>query len=343
MWGRIGSGGTTIFTSPVINPHLSEWWRRFRTPPPSEAPLPETATDMASETESAVSTVLETEAPAIQTVSETAPSIRISVWVYVASMVVGLLLLSVGGYLWLAYPEHNAHQQEQLPVGQPRTTIAEPPTSYFAGAPSPPPAGPPPPLPSPPPPPLPAYDPLAAAKKYFATLQQLAAAKQYRDQRKRLRTTFAFESVICKLTLYYDYWQLNEVLEALLALLPKGMTISSSLEPLGNNIPPHVEVAAFNFTDDHLDQDKYLITTGHVFRRDPFEMVKILKPGFIRFPGPWEETSARDVIWNFEFLQIAQDLEAEPVWLFNKGVGTSTSSIQPSLCPNASYRLTLIT
>ncbi|XP_012839571.1 PREDICTED: alpha-L-arabinofuranosidase 1-like isoform X1 [Erythranthe guttata] len=102
---------------------------------------------------------------------------------------------------------------------------------------------------------------------------------------------------------------------------------------------------------------------GHGFRKDLFEMVKNLKPGFIRFPGgcfvegewlrnafrwketvgPWEERPGHfgdvwhywtdDGLGHFEFLQLAEDLEAEPIWVFNNGVShndeVDTSSIQP--------------
>ncbi|GFP92527.1 tRNA (guanine(37)-n1)-methyltransferase 1 [Phtheirospermum japonicum] len=58
----------------------------------------------------------------------------------------------------------------------------------------------------------------------------------------------AFELVKCKLTLLYDYWQLNEVLEA---LLPKGTIIPSSFETVGH-------IAHLNLREEHL-QYKNLI------------------------------------------------------------------------------------
>ncbi|EYU19172.1 hypothetical protein ABFS82_13G176700 [Erythranthe guttata] len=61
-------------------------------------------------------------------------------------------------------------------------------------------------------------------------------------------TRSAFELVKCKLTLLYDYWQLNEVLEA---LLPKGTTIPSAFETVGH-------IAHLNLRDEHL-QYKHLI------------------------------------------------------------------------------------
>ncbi|KAJ8570541.1 hypothetical protein K7X08_037513 [Anisodus acutangulus] len=102
---------------------------------------------------------------------------------------------------------------------------------------------------------------------------------------------------------------------------------------------------------------------GHGFRKDLFGMVKDLKPAFIRFPGGcfvegdwlrnafrWKETIGQwegrpghwGDVWNywtddglghFEFLQLAEDLDALPVWVFNNGVShhdqVDTSSILP--------------
>ncbi|CAA6669156.1 unnamed protein product [Spirodela intermedia] len=89
---------------------------------------------------------------------------------------------------------------------------------------------------------------------------------------------------------------------------------------------------------------------GHGFRQDLFEMLADLKPRFLRFPGgsyvegswlsnafrwkptvgPWEERSGHfNDVWNywtddglgyFEFLQLAEDLGATPVWVFNSGI-----------------------
>ncbi|KAL0383374.1 UNVERIFIED_CONTAM: Alpha-L-arabinofuranosidase 1 [Sesamum calycinum] len=104
---------------------------------------------------------------------------------------------------------------------------------------------------------------------------------------------------------------------------------------------------------------------GHGFRNDLFEMVKNMRPAFIRFPGgcfvegewlrnafrwketigPWEERPGHfgdvwhywtdDGLGHFEFLQLAEDLGALPVWVFNNGVShndeVDTSSISPFL------------
>ncbi|XP_017416714.1 alpha-L-arabinofuranosidase 1 [Vigna angularis] len=88
---------------------------------------------------------------------------------------------------------------------------------------------------------------------------------------------------------------------------------------------------------------------GHGFRKDLFQMVADLKPKFMRFPGgtyvegyhiqnryqwkytigPWEERPGHyNDIWNywsddgigyFEYLQLAEDLGALPIWVFNAG------------------------
>ncbi|KAK7301046.1 hypothetical protein RJT34_11902 [Clitoria ternatea] len=89
---------------------------------------------------------------------------------------------------------------------------------------------------------------------------------------------------------------------------------------------------------------------GHGFRNDLFQMVANLKPKFLRFPGgtyvegnylknqyrwkntigPWTRRPGHlNDIWNywsddglgiFEYLQLAEDLGALPVWVFNAGI-----------------------
>ncbi|PIN21121.1 Non-reducing end alpha-L-arabinofuranosidase [Handroanthus impetiginosus] len=89
---------------------------------------------------------------------------------------------------------------------------------------------------------------------------------------------------------------------------------------------------------------------GHGFRHDLFNMLADLKPGFIRFPGgsfvegdwlvnafrwketigPWEERPGHfgdvwkywtdDGLGYFEYLQLAEDLGALPIWVFNGGI-----------------------
>ncbi|KAL6530608.1 aspartate-semialdehyde dehydrogenase-like protein [Orobanche minor] len=98
---------------------------------------------------------------------------------------------------------------------------------------------------------------------------------------------------------------------------------------------------------------------GHGFRQDLFEMLKILRPGFIRFPGewlrnafrwketigPWEERPGHfGDVWHYwtddgmghlEFLQLAEDVGAAPIWVFNNGVShndeVDASTISPFL------------
>lgn len=89
---------------------------------------------------------------------------------------------------------------------------------------------------------------------------------------------------------------------------------------------------------------------GHGFRLDLASMLEDLKPRYIRFPGgsyveggwlrntfrwketigPWEERPGHfNDIWQywtddglgyFEFLQLAEDLDATPVWVINNGI-----------------------
>ncbi|CAI9101050.1 OLC1v1038286C3 [Oldenlandia corymbosa var. corymbosa] len=102
---------------------------------------------------------------------------------------------------------------------------------------------------------------------------------------------------------------------------------------------------------------------GHGFRKDLFSMVQDLRPGFLRFPGgcfvegdwlrnafrwketigPWEERPGHfgdvwlywtdDGMGHFEFLQLAEDLGALPIWVFNNGIShhdqVNTSDIEP--------------
>ncbi|XVE90757.1 hypothetical protein DITRI_Ditri20bG0102900 [Diplodiscus trichospermus] len=102
---------------------------------------------------------------------------------------------------------------------------------------------------------------------------------------------------------------------------------------------------------------------GHGFRNELVEMLADIKPRFIRFPGgsfvegewlrnafrwkesigPWEERPGHfgdvwkywtdDGLGYFEFLQLAEDLVALPIWVFNNGIShndqVDTSSILP--------------
>ncbi|MED6204764.1 aspartate-semialdehyde dehydrogenase-like protein [Stylosanthes scabra] len=96
-----------------------------------------------------------------------------------------------------------------------------------------------------------------------------------------------------------------------------------------------------------MPQDTY---KGHGFRTDLYGMLANMKPRFIRFPGgcfvegewlrnafrwkesvgPWEERPGHfgdvwmywtdDGLGYFEFLQLAEDLGASPIWVFNNGI-----------------------
>ncbi|OMO72911.1 hypothetical protein CCACVL1_17527 [Corchorus capsularis] len=102
---------------------------------------------------------------------------------------------------------------------------------------------------------------------------------------------------------------------------------------------------------------------GHGFRKDLVDMLTRIKPRFLRFPGgcfvegewlrnafrwkesigPWEERPGHfgdvwmywtdDGLGYFEFLQLADDLDALPIWVFNNGIShndqVDTSSILP--------------
>ncbi|XP_074320626.1 alpha-L-arabinofuranosidase 1-like [Silene latifolia] len=102
---------------------------------------------------------------------------------------------------------------------------------------------------------------------------------------------------------------------------------------------------------------------GHGFRKDLFEKLVGLEPRFIRFPGgcfvegewlrnafrwketvgPWENRPGHfGDVWNywtddgigyFEFLQLAEDLGAAPIWVINNGIShqdeVETANILP--------------
>ncbi|KAI5671790.1 hypothetical protein M9H77_12154 [Catharanthus roseus] len=102
---------------------------------------------------------------------------------------------------------------------------------------------------------------------------------------------------------------------------------------------------------------------GHGFRNDLFQMLADLRPGFIRFPGgsfvegewlrnafhwkatvgPWEERPGHfNEVWQywtddglglFEFLQLAEDLGALPVWVFNCGISHSDQVDSSTILP----------
>ncbi|OIT23842.1 PREDICTED: tRNA (guanine(37)-N1)-methyltransferase 1 [Nicotiana attenuata] len=71
-----------------------------------------------------------------------------------------------------------------------------------------------------------------------------AVLKEHNEESTRL----SFEIVRCKLTLFYNYWQMNEVLEV---LLPQGMIVPSAFETVGH-------IAHLNLRDEHLPYKKLI-------------------------------------------------------------------------------------
>ncbi|KAL5736169.1 hypothetical protein ACOSQ2_030957 [Xanthoceras sorbifolium] len=74
------------------------------------------------------------------------------------------------------------------------------------------------------------------------------AIKVVLEEDARENTAPTLEFVRCRLILFYDYWQMNEILEA---LLPKGMVVPSAFETVGH-------IAHLNLRDEHLPY-KHLI------------------------------------------------------------------------------------
>ncbi|KAL6199243.1 hypothetical protein ACLB2K_029029 [Fragaria x ananassa] len=77
-------------------------------------------------------------------------------------------------------------------------------------------------------------------------LPQAIQAVMKEDTGKSMRPII--ELVRCKLTLFYDYWQMNEILEA---LLPEGMIVPSAFETVGH-------IAHLNLRDEHLPYRKFI-------------------------------------------------------------------------------------
>ncbi|XP_045801433.1 tRNA (guanine(37)-N1)-methyltransferase 1 isoform X1 [Trifolium pratense] len=71
-----------------------------------------------------------------------------------------------------------------------------------------------------------------------------AVLKEYAEK----STTLTFELVRCKLTLFYDYWQMNEILEA---MLPEGMIVPTAFETVGH-------IAHLNLREEHLPYKKLI-------------------------------------------------------------------------------------
>ncbi|XP_064984422.1 tRNA (guanine(37)-N1)-methyltransferase 1-like [Musa acuminata AAA Group] len=84
------------------------------------------------------------------------------------------------------------------------------------------------------------------AKKPVAELPEaVKAALNYDPHQSK---PLAFELVQCQLTLSYDYWQMSELLEA---LLPDGMTIPTGFETVGH-------IAHLNLRDEHQSYKKLI-------------------------------------------------------------------------------------
>ncbi|XP_022735309.1 tRNA (guanine(37)-N1)-methyltransferase 1-like [Durio zibethinus] len=76
--------------------------------------------------------------------------------------------------------------------------------------------------------------------KRLEELPQAIKAVLVEETRENRASTI--ELVRCKLTLFYDYWQMNEILEA---LLPEGIIIPSAFETVGH-------IAHLNLRDEHI-------------------------------------------------------------------------------------------
>ncbi|KAM0832690.1 hypothetical protein ACQ4PT_064741 [Festuca glaucescens] len=102
---------------------------------------------------------------------------------------------------------------------------------------------------------------------------------------------------------------------------------------------------------------------GHGFRKELIHMLMDLRPQFLRFPGgcfvegdwlrnafrwretigPWEERPGHygdvwkywtdDGLGYYEFLQLAEDLGAEPIWVFNAGISHNDEVDTTTLAP----------
>ncbi|XP_057767395.1 alpha-L-arabinofuranosidase 1-like [Salvia miltiorrhiza] len=138
------------------------------------------------------------------------------------------------------------------------------------------------------------------------------------------------------------------------------------LEAYGSDANSRLQLTTSKRSTIWLDQVSALpldTHNGHGFRQDLFDMLAALKPGFIRFPGgsfvegdrlmnafrwretigSWEERPGRfNDVWQywiddglgyFEYLQLAEDLGALPVWVVNIGISRNdqvdTSLILP--------------
>lgn len=138
------------------------------------------------------------------------------------------------------------------------------------------------------------------------------------------------------------------------------------LESKGTNVNSRLQLTTADKGVYWIDQvslmplDTY---KGHGFRKDLFWMLQNLKPRYIRFPGGsyveggwlrnafrWKETIGSwenrpghfNDIWRywtddglgyFEFLQLAEDLDATPVWVINSGISHNDQVDSSSILP----------
>ncbi|KAL2320587.1 hypothetical protein Fmac_029556 [Flemingia macrophylla] len=145
----------------------------------------------------------------------------------------------------------------------------------------------------------------------------------------------------------------------------KWKKVETILEAKATNHISSIQITTTRKGSYLLDQvsvmppDTYM---GHGFRKDLFQMVADLNPKFLRFPGgcyvegdylkdqfqwkdtfgPWEERPGHYDTWGYwsddgfgflEYLQLAEDLGAMPIWVFNAGISlhdeVNTSAIAP--------------
>ncbi|TXG67172.1 hypothetical protein EZV62_008447 [Acer yangbiense] len=79
---------------------------------------------------------------------------------------------------------------------------------------------------------------------FSSSLMSISQVVLEEDARENTAPTLEF--VRCRLTLFYDYWQMNELARKILeALLPKGMIVPSAFETVGH-------IAHLNLRDEHL-------------------------------------------------------------------------------------------
>ncbi|XP_020254046.1 alpha-L-arabinofuranosidase 1-like isoform X1 [Asparagus officinalis] len=142
--------------------------------------------------------------------------------------------------------------------------------------------------------------------------------------------------------------------------------IEFQLESKGTNSNSRLQLTTNHEGVIWLDQVSVMPTDtykGHGFRKELISMIEGIQPRFIRFPGgcfvegewlrnafrwresigPWEERPGHfgdvwmywtdDGLGYYEFLQLAEDLGAAPIWVFNNGIShqdeVATSSIAP--------------